>query len=117
MRVHPDASRACVGCGALERLYHHGLCDSCALRRKVTGLLTNAEGEVRPDLAPIVECVCGNPPARMLKWLRSPTPQNLLRAIAAAPAPITHSVLDDPTGPIPSEAVSHLRTPLVVAPI
>ncbi|MFC8536806.1 hypothetical protein ACFUJY_23205 [Streptomyces sp. NPDC057249] len=108
---HPDAQRTCVQCGTLERLYHHGLCHACALRRRVEALLADETGAVRSEAVPVAECLYNNDHRRMLKWLRAPSTQNLLRALALASGPLTHSILD---GLKPFGAVRHLRAALVI---
>lgn len=107
---HPVARRNCVQCGVLERLYHHGLCNSCALSRKLAGLLGGPDGTVRPDLEPVLQCLRRGDPLTLLYWLREPVPRGLLYALAVATGPVTHEVLDGLQQPV--KAVRHLRAAL-----
>ncbi|MEU2865133.1 hypothetical protein ACIQWL_51280 [Streptomyces mirabilis] len=108
---HPIARRNCVQCGVLERLYHHGLCNPCALDRQLTGLLGGPDGTVRPDLEPVLQCLHRGDPLTLLYWLRKPVPRQLLSALAVATGPVTHEVLDRLQQPV--KAVRHLRAALV----
>ncbi|MDH6502430.1 hypothetical protein [Streptomyces sp. SAI-149] len=107
---HPIARRDCVQCGVLERLYHHGLCNSCALDRQLTGLLGGPDGIVRPDLEPVFQCLHRGNPLSLLYWLREPVPRRLLAALAAEKGPVTHDLLDGLGHPV--KAVRHLRAAL-----
>ena len=108
---HPIARRNCVQCGVLERLYHHGLCNSCALDRQLIGLLGGPDGVVRADLEPVFQCLHHGDPLALLHWLVSSVPRRLLSALAAANGPVTHDLLDGL--PHPVKAVRHLRAALV----
>ncbi|MFI6690129.1 hypothetical protein [Streptomyces sp. NPDC050485] len=107
---HPIARRNCVQCGVLERLYHHGLCNSCALDRQLSGLLGGPDGNVRPDLKPVFQCLHRGDPLTLLQWLRRPVPRNLLAALTAEKGPVTHDLLDGVQHP--PKAVRHLRAAL-----
>ncbi|MFE2275553.1 hypothetical protein ACFXB4_40850 [Streptomyces lavendulae] len=107
---HPIARRNCVQCGVLERLYHHGLCNSCALDRQLSGLLGGPDGSIRPDLEPVLRCLHRGDPLSLLIWLRSPVPRHLLTALATEKGPVTHELLDGLQHPV--KAVRHLRAAL-----
>ncbi|MFJ7209956.1 hypothetical protein ACIQWR_41405 [Streptomyces sp. NPDC098789] len=107
---HPIARRNCGQCGVLERLYHHGLCNTCALDRQLSGLLSGPDGTVRPDLEPVLRCLRRGDPLTLLTWLRKPVPRHLLTALATEKAPVTHEFLDGLQHPI--KAVQHLRAAL-----
>ncbi|MEV8597336.1 hypothetical protein [Streptomyces sp. NPDC052012] len=107
---HPIARRNCVRCGVLERLHHHGLCNSCALERQLTGLLGGPDGIVRPALEPVFQCLQRGDPLSLLYWLRESVPRRLLAALAAEKGPVTHDLLDGLQHPV--KAVRHLRAAL-----
>ncbi|MGW2789814.1 hypothetical protein ACWC9H_07805 [Streptomyces sp. NPDC001251] len=107
---HPIARRYCVQCGVLDRLYHHGLCNSCALDRQLTGLLGRPDGTVPPDLGPVFQCLHRGDPLSLLYWVREPVPRRLLSSFAVAKGPVTHDLLDGLQHP--ARAVRHLRAAL-----
>ncbi|MFI5982090.1 hypothetical protein ACIBEA_14545 [Streptomyces sp. NPDC051555] len=92
---HPRARRPCTTCGAVERLYHHGLCTACAAQRTLLSLLTGPDGAVREDLTPSLHAMRLLPPAAVLRWLRGvPALRAILKELASAQGPVTHQTLD-----------------------
>ncbi len=90
---HPAARDTCVECGAVERLHHHGLCSRCACRTRLSDLLRH-DGAIQPHILPVFEALLAADPVGILDWLNRHPSRELLRAIAAAPAPVTHDYLD-----------------------
>ncbi|WP_037607575.1 hypothetical protein [Streptacidiphilus rugosus] len=106
----PLSYRECTGCGSLERLYHHGLCDSCARAAAVQDLLADADGVVPARLSGLASALLAGEPLAALRWTNMPTSRAMLAHLIASREPITHEALDA----APSErAARHLRAILV----
>lgn len=87
------AKNICAGCGALERLRRRGLCDRCASTELVTDLL-RSDGGIQPHIVPVLDALLAAEPTGIADWLEKPERRDMLRSIAAAPAPLTHDFLD-----------------------
>ena len=68
-RKDPASFRPCTGCGATERLYHHGLCIRCACREHLLGLLSHEQGGMHPHAEAIYHVLAGSDPAPLMQWL------------------------------------------------
>lgn len=109
--LHPAAAKTCTVCGAVERLYHRGLCNRCAHRRLLTELLSH-DGAIQPHIGPVFEALMAADALGILGWLKQRSSRQLLRAIAVAPNPVTHNYLD---GLGRHRGVANLREGLVVS--
>jgi hypothetical protein len=107
---HPVSLRDCTRCGAFERLHHHGLCSNCAARQQLHGLLSDDDGVLQPAHEPVFTALATSNASSVLLWLTKPAPRRILAAIAHAPTPVTHALLDELT---PAKAVNWLRAALV----
>ncbi|PCG87055.1 hypothetical protein CIB93_05835 [Streptomyces sp. WZ.A104] len=107
----PGARRPCTSCGAVERLYHRGLCPGCTRERSVNEVLTGPDGRVRPELDGVRAALFLPPPRTVLRWInKTPARHAAFRALAEADGPVTHAVLDR----VADDAVAaHLRALLV----
>ncbi|MFI5804415.1 hypothetical protein [Streptomyces sp. NPDC051561] len=112
-KFHERARRPCCGCGAVEKLFHFGLCPACAARRQLTLALSdphNEAGTVRPELEPVYAALLGVAPQALLAWLRLGSARHILRDFAQATGPVSHETLDNCQ---PVKVVRHLRAVLV----
>ncbi|MER7118115.1 hypothetical protein ACFQL8_12575 [Streptomyces goshikiensis] len=109
-RKSPLSFRECVECGDTSRLHHFGLCPKCAAPRQLRSLLTGPDGEVRPELVPVLTALAASNPHSLLIRLRNPGTPLLLRASAAESGPVTHEVLDRLPQP---RSIRYLRAALV----
>lgn len=101
----------CRECGAEGELYRGSRCWRCELRREASALLSpiNAPAE---KVALLVDAIAGmKRPNSGLTWIRQPYVRELLTALGASDAPITHDALDAAES---SRAVEYLRSLLVV---
>jgi hypothetical protein len=108
---HPVAFKTCSNCGAVERLYHFGLCARCACDRRLRQLLADPTGELRPELEPLHRALLAGDPVQVLSWLSKSAATDVLADIAAGRCALTHELLDERS----SKAVNHLRALLVFA--
>ncbi|WP_155859438.1 hypothetical protein [Cellulomonas sp. KRMCY2] len=100
------AARRCADCHqnrALTIVAGHQLCDRCALRRTVDGLLVDRPpGALYALRAPVLAAE----PMTTRRWLRRPAVAALLAALDSGRLPLTHATLDAQPA---SRAVEHLR--------
>lgn len=82
----------------------------CAAPRQLRSLLTGPDGEVRPELVPVLGALAASNPHSLLIRLRNPGTPLLLRASAAESGPVTHEVLDRLPKP---RSIRYLRAALV----
>jgi hypothetical protein len=110
-RREPAAMHPCANCGTVTRLHHFALCAACACPEAVRGLLTAADGTMRPAAQTVFEVLAtdGNP-AGILKWLSAATPRTLLANLAACTGALDHATLDQLR---PVKAAAWLRAVLV----
>ncbi len=71
-RKSPLSFRECVECGDTSRLHRFGLCPKCAAPRQLRSLLTGPDGEVRPELVPVLSALAASNPHSLLIRLRNP---------------------------------------------
>ncbi|MEU1630511.1 hypothetical protein ABZ746_35540 [Streptomyces sp. NPDC020096] len=65
----------------MERLYHHGLCPSCARERSVREVLTSTQGHLRPELDGVRLALLKPPSRTMLRWIhKTPARRAAFRA-------------------------------------
>ncbi len=111
-RPDPAFWRACPSCGQPGRI-HNGRrgCAQCTLQRRLRELLTDDNGQIRPELHALHDNLATyERPATVQRWLDKDKGAALLRDIATAQRPLTHEALDElPT----SKPVEHLRSILV----
>lgn len=110
---HERARLPCTGCGAVERLFHFGLCPACAAQRQLTLALADPRSEagtVRPELEPVYTALLQVAPHALLAWLRLGSAGHILREFAQGTGLVSHDVLD---GCQPVKVVRHLRAVLV----
>lgn len=101
--VGPNAQRWCTDCGgglgdfSCTRCAREGwreragVCGWCVLGERVTELLDDGNGRVRPELEPLFERITTMArPRSGILWLSRPEPQGILRAIARGEVPLTH---------------------------
>jgi hypothetical protein len=108
----PDPSfwKTCPGCGAGGRLTS-GVCSRCHLHQQLQTLLTDASGQISPQLRRLHETLAGvDRPATALTWLKNPTVRSVLADLASGQRPLSHAALDDLA---PSKPIEHLRSVLV----
>jgi len=99
----PDAQRWCTDCGGglgdftCTRCGREGwreqvgVCGWCVLGDRVSELLDDGTGRVRPELKPLFELITAMArPRSGILWLSRPEPQGILRAIARGQVPLTH---------------------------
>jgi hypothetical protein len=88
-------THACADCGIEDKLYDHGRCDRCSLRRRAAALLAGTDGEIAARLLPVFEAICAaRTPKSALNWLRRSHGAALLADLAAGKLPATHEALD-----------------------
>lgn len=86
----------CVGCGAEDELYAHGLCWGCTLGNQIDSVLTNpATGVVADSLEPLAVALKSMKRANSgLTWLRQPHVTAFLKDLATHPT-VTHEGFDE----------------------
>jgi hypothetical protein len=88
-------THACTDCGTEDRLYEHGRCNRCALRRRTQQLLAAGQGEIPAALAPVYEAIISTAtPRSALNWLRNGAGAKLLADLAAGELNCSHEALD-----------------------
>ena len=99
----------CPGCGRRTARRHH-LCIRCTLTDRVTALLDNGTGHIRPEPVPLAGSLHAmHAPAAGLNWLSPATTRltaRLLRGLARGEIALTHAALHDLQ---PWRAAAHLR--------
>ncbi len=110
IRPERDFWRSCPSCGDHAQL-HSGPCVRCRLRQRVTGLLADADGRIRPELQALHDSLADyERPSTVLGWLTHPTVGSVLAELATGRRQLTHAAL----GEIDDDAVlRHLRSVLV----
>ncbi len=92
----PISFKACVECGTVERLRHHGLCHRCACDRELTALLCGADGVITAPLQPVFAALMASSNhARVLDWIRHGTTAVVtLRQLATGECALDHDALE-----------------------
>ena len=106
------AARRCADCHQnrpLTAVAGQQVCDRCALRRSVDGLLADRPpGALHALRAPILAAE----PMTTGRWLRRPTITALLAALDSGRLPLTHATMDAQP---PTRAIEHLRDLLLAS--
>jgi hypothetical protein len=101
----------CTDCGIEDKLYEHGRCARCALRRRAGELLRGGAEQIPPPLVPVHEAIIATAtPRTALNWLRTGAGAAVLAEIATGTLPISHEALDAHPHP---RAAAYLRAALV----
>ncbi len=108
-RPDPGFWRSCPNCGQPGRI-HTGRCARCTVEQRLRDLLSNDEGEIRPELQALYQTLAGaDRPDTVAAWLDKSAAPAILRDLDEG-TQLTHQVLDQlPTG----KPVEHLRSVLV----
>jgi hypothetical protein len=122
--IAPDGGRLCTDCagglgefscelcGREARRHRRGVCGNCVLTERLTILLDDGSGSIRPELAPFAEGFCRMTRARSgLTWIGNHHVQQLLRTLADPSTPITHDTLNRLS---PWRSVAYLRDLLML---
>jgi len=105
----------CTRCGREGWMEQRGLCGRCVLTDRVTELLDDGTGRVRPELEPLADLITSMArPRSGILWLSRPAPQRVLRAIARGQVRLTHADIDTLT---PRKSSIYVRDLLVTAGI
>src|SRR6266511_4569083 len=90
-----DVSFRCRTCGTDEAIWADGQCPRCVVRARAVELLTGPDGQVEPQLVPLLDAlVQADRPHTVIQWLdRSPVARTLAQ-LAAHGRPISHDDLD-----------------------
>jgi hypothetical protein len=100
-------------CPACQQTWQLGTrpCQQCALRRKITGRLSDGTGTISSSLAPLHHALTiVERPSTVRTWLDLPPVRTLLTSLSQDPRPLTHEILDEFPA---SSTLAHLRSILV----
>ena len=90
-----DLGHQCRTCDSQGMIYADGQCPRCALRTRLVDLLTSPNGEICPQLAPLLEALAKTErPLAVIRWLAHSPAARLLAQLAAHGRPVTHDDLD-----------------------
>ncbi len=110
----PGIWKTCPGCGTTGRVVA-GACSRCRLHQQLHALLTDTDGQIRPELQPLHQALADtNRPMTALNWLKRPTVRATMAELARGDRPLTHTALDELA---PSKPIEHLRSMLVATAI
>lgn len=108
-RPEPGFWRGCTDCGELGRI-HAGRCTRCAVKRRLTELLGDADGHIGADLRPFCDALASaERPDTVAAWLDKSATTGILGRLQAG-TEVTHEQLD---ALAPGKPVEHLRSVLV----
>jgi hypothetical protein len=97
----------CQRCGQEALLYQSGTCGNCVLAGRLRELLDDGTGQVRAELAPLLDLLRGmKRPRSGITWIRELHVQRNLRALARGEVPLTHDGLSTLS---PWRSVAYLR--------
>jgi len=105
-------SFACSRCGREDKLHGGRLCTRCAFASRLTQLLDDGTGQIRPELAPLAGFLLAmDHPLSGLTWLcarkgQPGSPEDLLRRLGQGEIALTHEAFHALQ---PWRAASHLR--------
>jgi len=105
-------SFACSRCGLEDKLHGGRLCTRCAFARRLTQLLDDGTGQIRPELVPLADFLLTmDHPLSGLTWLcarrgQPGSPEDLLRRLGQGEIALTHEAFHALQ---PWRAASHLR--------
>jgi hypothetical protein len=110
--TRPDTAfwAQCPSCGRPQ----HGSrpCANCLVRQRLTELLGDNTGQVRPELHALRDNLAAHEqPQRVLAWLKRQATAGILADLGSGRRPLTHAALDELGGPL----VPHLRSLLVAS--
>lgn len=109
-RPDPSLWKVCPSCGEMAQL-RSGPCSRCALTQRLHGLLSDDNGDVRPELQALHQTLASTDrPATVLAWLRNSTTTHVLGELGAGRRQLTHHALDEL---VTSKSIEHLRSILV----
>ncbi|MEU4396900.1 hypothetical protein [Kribbella sp. NPDC023855] len=101
----------CTRCGQEGWRHYAGICGRCVLTERLTTILDNGTGTIRPELTPLFESICAMPrPRSGILWLSRPHVLPILQALAHGDVPLTHDGLSTLT---PWRSVAYVRDLLV----
>ena len=84
----------CTRCGREGWRERADTCGWCVLEERVSELLDDGTGRVRPELEPLFALITVmTRPRSGILWLSRPEPQGILRAIARGEVPLTHEAI------------------------
>lgn len=115
--VNPDPGfwDRCPQCRETWVLSTRCPCQRCILGRDAREFLANEDGEVRPDLEPLLRAITeAERPDTAITWLRQAGVREILSAIGRHDKPVTHEALDKMP---PGKTLAHLRSILVATGI
>jgi hypothetical protein len=109
-RCEPGFWRDCPRCGQPGRI-HLGRCARCTLDQRLSDLLADEHGRIRPDLQALHQALTTTSrPGTVTAWLDRSTAPAILRDLRTGNHPLTHQTLDElPAG----KPLEHLRAVLV----
>ena len=101
----------CTRCGIEGWLHYAGICGRCVLADRLTVILDDGTGAIRPELVSFFDSVCAmSRPRSGILWLTKPHVPPILRALALGQVPLTHDGLSTLQ---PWRSVIHIRDLLV----
>ena len=115
--VNPDPGfwDRCPECRETWVLSRRGPCQRCILAREARQLLGDDDGQVRPDLEPLLRAIAETErPDTAVTWLRQPKVSEILSAVGRQDKPVTHEALDEMP---PGKTLAHMRAVLVATAI
>jgi hypothetical protein len=105
-------SYRCSRCDTEDKLHGGRLCTRCTLEDRLTDLLDEGGGRIRPALVPLAESLLGaDKPLSILTWLytrkgQPGSPEDLMRRLGRGQIELTHEAFHTLQ---PGQAASHLR--------
>lgn len=110
-----DLTYTCRSCGQDGEIHYDRRCFRCVLTERVTDLLTGPDGQVAPQLRPLLHALRQvDRPATIVGWLARSRSAKLLRQLVISGQPITHEVLDQHPQ---SQPLHYIREVLVTSGI
>jgi hypothetical protein len=105
----------CSRCGREGWIEQRRVCGRCVLTDRVSELLDDGTGRIRPELQPLAELITTmTRPRSGILWLSRPAPQRVLHALAHGQVPLTHEGIHSLT---PAKSSSYVRDLMVTAGI
>jgi integrase len=103
---------SCELCGREARRHRRGVCGNCVLAERLTILLDDGSGSIRPELAPFAEGLRRmTRPRSGLTWIANHHVQQMLRTLSDPSTPLTHDMLNSLS---PWRSVAYLRDLLML---
>ena len=99
----------CTRCGQEGWRHYAGICGRCVLTDRLTAILDNGTGTIRPELMPLFESICAmSRPRSGILWLSKPHVPPILQALAHGTfrSPTTGSAPSPPGAQSPTSATS-----------